>query len=264
MPGWRDFESQSTVQTEVRDGQVAGSRSYERLLVPAVAGESAIPALEYNYFDPETGRYETARTEPIPIAIAPGAAGTTGTTGTPAGPAAGAQTAAAEQAVPDIRHIKQVPAQLSPGEQPLTRSPVYWAAWGLPVLGAAGLWGWQRRQRHWEKNAGLARSSQARKKAKKALAGAHKHGRDPFDAARQILTGYLSDKLGRPVAGLTHQALAELLAGRGVDADLAERIEVLLVSGELGRFAPGAGEPGYDKSLLQEVGFLVDALDKVL
>ena len=258
MPGWRDFETKATVQTEVRDGQLVGSRTYERLLVPTVEGESAIPALEYVYLNPESGQYETSRTEPIPVSIAPGGASE------PASPAAGGQKEAVEQVVSDIRHLKQVPAQLSTGDQPVTRSVVYWAAWGVPVVGALGYFAWQRRQRHWENNTSLARSSQARKKAKKARDQARKQGGNAYDAAGQILTTYLSDKLDRPLAGLTHQALAECLAQRGVNADLAERVEVILVSSELGRFAPGADDPGYAKSLLQEVGILIDALEKVL
>ena len=261
MPGWRELPSQATVQTEVRDGQMAGSRSYERVLVPTVAGETAVPALEYVFLDPGTGRYETSRTEAIPVSIAPGAAGV---------PAAGqnlpasAETEAVEQVVSDVRHIKQVPAVLGMGEQPVTRSLVYWAAWALPVVGALGYFTWQRRQRHWENNANLARSSQARKKAKKALAQARKQGGDAFGPGGQILITYLSDKLDRPLAGLTHQALAEYLGGRGVDAGLAEQAESVLVVSELGRFAPGADDPGYAKSLLQEVGHVIDALDKVL
>jgi hypothetical protein len=32
----------------------------------------------------------------------------------------------------------------------------------------------------------------------------------------------------------------------------------------MGRFAPGADDPGYAKSLLLKVGTLIDALEKVL
>ncbi len=258
MLGWRDFESQATVQTETRDGHLVGSRTYERLLVPTFEGELAISALEYVYFDPETGQYETRRTEPIPVSVAPGAPGGA------ASVAASGKQEAVEQVVPDIRHLKQVPAQLSMREQPVTKSTVYWAAWAVPVLSALGYFAWQRRQHHWANNAGLARSSKARKKAKSALARARKQGETAYDAAGHILTAYLSDKLDRPVAGLTHQALAESLAERGVDAALAERVEGVLVSSELGRFAPGADDPRYAHILLQEVDSLIDALEKAL
>jgi hypothetical protein len=260
MPGWRDFESEATVHTENRDGQVIGSRMYERLLVPAVAGESTIPALEYAYFDPEARVYEVARTEPIQVSIAPGTA--------PASadplPVARAEKETVEQHASDIRHLKAVPSELGTNEAPLTRSGLYWAAWIFPLFGAAGYFVWQQRQRYWERNLNLVRSSKARKKAKKALAQARRQKQDIYGTAGQILTAYLADKLDRPVAGLTHQALAEVLSQEGVGPDLIERIQVILTTSELGRFAPGADDPGYADSLLKEAGILIDALEKVL
>jgi hypothetical protein len=262
MSGWRDFETEATVHAEVREGVSVGSRVYERLLVPSVEGETAIPALVYTYFDPAAGAYQTISTDPIPVTIAAGEA-------QPAAPMGssvpvGESREVVEQATTDIRHLKPVPTGLEFAEQPVTRSGLYWAAWAFPVFGALGYWVWQKRQRYWENNLGLARSSQARRKAKKALSQARKQKQGVYGAAGQILTTYLADKLDRPVAGLTHQALTEILAAMGVASDLAERVEVVLVSSELGRFAPGADRPDHASSLLKEVDHLIDALEKDL
>jgi hypothetical protein len=263
MPGWRSFESQATVSTEVRDGRMVGSRVYERLLVPSAEGEYVIPSLEYVIFDPVAGQYRTLRSEPISVSIEPGdpgavatlpAVGGTVAENSPAG-AAPALAGSVKELATDIRHLKPVPEHLARASQPLPASGLYWMAWVFPALGAIGYFAWQRRQRYWENHLSLARSSQARSKARKALARARRQNGDPYSAASQILTIYLADKLDRPVAGLTHQALAELLAARG---------EVLLVTGELGRFAPGADGPGNAQSLLQEVDILISALEKVL
>jgi len=164
----------------------------------------------------------------------------------------------------DIRHLKPVPEDLELAAGPVTASTLYWAAWLFPIFGAAGYFVWQRRQRFWENNLGLARSSQARKKAKKALASARRQKTAAYEIAGQILMTYLSDKLDRPVAGLTHESLASLLAERGISTDLIERVEVLQVSSELGRYVPGADDPGHAVSLLDEVGMLIDALEKAL
>jgi len=82
--------------------------------------------------------------------------------------------------------------------------------------------------------------------------------------AGQILTTYLADKLDRPVVGLTHQALAELLAEKGVSAELVERVEVLLDSSTVGRFAPDAGNQDLAQDLLQELDILINALERAL
>jgi hypothetical protein len=258
VSGWRDFETQATVQTDVQGGLLAGSRLYERLLVPGAEGEFAIPPLEYVFFDPIAGGYQTISTEPIPVSIAPGSAEA------PAPLPVTGKKETVEQIATDIRHLKPVPSRISLDGQPVTGSALYWAAWVFPVFGAVGFFAWQRRQRYWDNNLGRARSSQARRKARKALAQARRQKQEAYDAAGQILTAYLADKLDRPVAGLTHQALADLLSSQGVSADLIERIEVLLVSSELGRFMPGADNADHARSLLKEVDILIDALERVL
>jgi hypothetical protein len=270
IDGWRSFESEATLHTEVRDGELVGSRTYERLLVPSVEGETTLPALQYAYFDPATGQYQVIQTEPIAVSIAagdPGAAGYQPATGNQ--DASGDLAAAdpkqpVEQLASDIRHLKPVPAHLGASDQPLAASGLYWAAWAFPLVGAAGFFAWQRRQRYLENNLDIARSSQARKKARKALSQARKQNGNASHAAGQILMAYLADKLNQPVAGLTHQALAGLLAERGLQPNLVERVDVLLVTSELGRFAPGADEPDHTRSLLQEVDTLIAALEKEL
>lgn len=262
IPGWRGFESESAVHTEVREGVSMGSRVYERLLVPSVAGESEVPALAYTYFDPVAEEYQTISTDPIPVTVAAGEGQPAATAGSTV--LASEPYESVEQTATDIRHLKPAPPSVASLDKPVTRSGLYWAAWVFPVFGAVGYWVWQRRQRYWESNLGLARSSQARKKARKALSLARRQKQGVYDAAGQILTTYLADKLDRPVAGLTHQALAETLAARGVSSDLVERVETVLVRSELGRFAPGADSPDHAASLLKEVDRLVDQLEKVL
>ena len=259
MPGWRGFESEATVSSEVREGVAVGSRVYERLLVPSRDGDFTVPSLEYVYFDPAVGEYHTIRTEPVPVSVAPGEPGTP----VPALRLNGTKETILQTAT-DIRHLKPLPSGLNMSEQPVTESSLYWVAWVFPVFGAAGYLVWQRRQQYWESNGGLARSAQARKKAKKAIAQTRKEKGGAYSAVGQILTTYLADKLDRPVAGLTHQALDEVLAGKGIEPDLVERVEVCLVSSELGRFAPGADNPGHARSLLREADILIDALEKAL
>lgn len=169
-----------------------------------------------------------------------------------------------EQNSADIRHVKPVPAELMFGSRNITGSPFYWLAWGIPLVGLVGHFAWKRRVRYWQNNGHLVRSSQARKKAKQAVAAALKSGQNMYDAAGYILSGYLADKLGQPVAGLTRPALAELLAAHGVPPDLTKRIQACLAAGELGQYAPGADDPAYAKNLLIEVDGIIRELEKVL
>lgn len=257
ITGWRTFESQATVNTDVQNGTVSGSRVYERLLVPGSAGQFTIPAIEYTYFDPAQGEYHTIATTPIPVSIEPG------DEPAPASVPLRGNTTTAVPQVNEVRHIKAVPSLLNLSRQPLTSQPLYWLAWGVPLAALVGDVVWQRREQYRQRNGAVVRSSQARKKAKKAMAQARKQD-DLYAAAYQILSAYLSDKLNQPVVGLTRQALASLLTEHGLTVYLVERIKECLDRSELGRFAPEANTPVHATALLTTVDDLIDELDKVL
>ncbi len=151
--------------------------------------------------------------------------------------------------------------ELRAGNQPVTKSPLYWLAWAVPLVGLVGNFVWQRRQQYWQNNAGLARSSKARQNAKKSLAGASQ-AKDIYSAAGLVLTDYLADKLNQPVAGLTHQALADLLTEKGLDPALIERINGCLTDAELGHFVPEADNPAHAQNLLKEIDIVIRDVEK--
>ena len=257
IPGWRAFESKATTDSSFADGRFSGTRTYERLLVPTVAGTTTLPPVRYSYFDPDSGEYHTLTTPPIRITVAPAA----DEPPVPAVTGGGKQDVT--QLATDIRHIKAVPPQLATARPPVTRSTGYWLLWGLPLLALAGNGLWVRRQSQLRQNTALARRLQARKRAKKALAAA-RAADDPYSAIGQAVTGYLSDKFNRPVGGLTQTALAELLAGAGLDGDAIKRVQTVLTACDMGRFSPAAGQAGHTESVLADAEMLIDDLEKVL
>jgi hypothetical protein len=119
---------------------------YERLLVPEQAGQFTIPPLEYSIFDPATGEYRTLTTESIPVDIAPG----DGLVTQNIAPAINDGQEIVEQVGIDIRHLKPIPAELNFGTQAVTNSPLYWLAWGVPLVGLVGHVVWKRRARYWQ------------------------------------------------------------------------------------------------------------------
>ena len=257
MPKWRTFETQGTINTQSQDGQVGGSRIYERLLVPEDAGQFTIPPIEYVYFDPVAAEYRTTGTEAIPVSISAGAAEV------PASPlliSSGKEEV--ELIATDIRYLEPVPPVLNLTSPPWSERGVYWLAWGFPMLALVGNFAWQWRRRHWRSNIAQVRSSQARRKARKALTQARRRQKDPYTAAGQILTTYITEKLNQPVGGLTHEALSNLFAQKGLGLHLAERVETCLAASEMGRFSPDGSDPGYAGSLLRQTDTLISDLDK--
>ena len=263
IPDWRSYDSQANINTTNQNGQMGGNVVFERLLVPLKEGQYTLPVLAYSYFDPTTGQYQTLTTEPIPVTVAPGEGGVSQR---PASSPASATTSTESPTQPatDIRHLKPVPAELRFDQQPVTRSPLYWLAWGVPLVGLVGHLALKRREQYWQNNRSLARSSRAGKKARKALAQARQSRQDSYSAASQVLTDYLADKLDQPVAGLTQPALAELLTEHNLSTNLIVQVEDCLATCELGRYAPGADQPAHAENLLAEVDGLIRDLEKAL
>ncbi len=235
-PGWRDFDSTSTTNTQVQDGRISGSQVYEKLLIPTEAGQLTLPPVNYTYFDPEQERYVTVSTDPIAVNVAPGANGETAAFNPDDTPKVGAGGDEVGETAVALRAIK--PLAEGKISQPVTQNPLYWLLWLVPVFGVALHYGWQKRQAYRQQNSALIRSQQAQKKANKAIKQAQKAGSDPYAAASRILLTYLMEKLNKPVQGLTQKELIALLTEEGAVATVAQKAADILTTCEMGRYAP--------------------------
>ncbi|HSN73990.1 MAG TPA: BatD family protein [Anaerolineae bacterium] len=258
-PAWRAFDSNSTTDTQFRDGLLTGERRIERMLVPTEPGELTLPGAEFSYFDPAASEYRTISTEPVTLAVSPGAA--TPVVQQPAD--TGQPTIAPVVVHPDLRPIKGAAASQGIVVSPsLPQQPVYWALWALPVALVAGQAVWQRRQRLGQANVAVLRSKNAAKQASRALREAEKRPENAGEAASRILAEYMGDKLQRPVTGLTQRALADLLLVHNVSPSLVARVQALLTQCEVGRYAPADYTANGGDQLLADTQQLIDALEQ--
>ena len=249
MPGWRSFDGESSVHTQITDGDLTGRRTVERVYVPSAPGEFTIPAIPFSFFDPIAEEYRTVLTEPIPLTVAP----SSWQQSTPPP----SDRDEVERLGTDIRHIKPVPEELRPAGQPITAGIAYRLGWAAPLAAiamAAGLKLYGRRQR----DPVEARRRAAYRNAMRAIESPG--AADPADAAGAALSAYLGDVLGQGIAGMTQAELAEALSGHGVDDALAGRVLDALSLSEDARFAPGIDLAGY--SLLDEVRHLLADLER--
>ena len=256
---WRVFESPSESSSSVVDGQLVGTRTYERVLVPEKAGVLTVPEIGYTFYDPSVEEYVEAVTEPIVMSIA-GADGMS-----PLLPSPGGGTAV-ERAGSDVRHIKPVPSTLQQSGSGLIGGFVYWAAWGVPLLALVGAVAWRRRQTASERGLAAVRKRNALPEARNALARAGESGADPRVAVADILSEYLSARLDMPVTGLTHEAVDRWLQGLGVPLELALQVEGILGAAEMAKYAPEvddalAAEEHFERAarLLNEIEEAIDA-----
>jgi hypothetical protein len=255
---WRSYESTSTVDSQTQNGRVTGSRTIEQLMVPGSAGEFSIPTITYTFFNPQTETYQTVSTSPITIHVSEGAAGTNLSQSSPD------VNAPSDWPENDIRHIKTAPDSLAAARKSLVASPVYWLLWLVPVGALLIDVAWQRRRRYLSQNPDLVRSSRAQKKAHQLLVQARKQKTDPYAAIGQALTGYLSDRLNHPVAGMSQADLVDFLDRKGLPPSLTRQITETLMLGDMGRFTPTGADQDSAKELFKEMEKLIARIEKVL
>ncbi len=254
VAGWRSFAGSSSIDIQTLGGKVIGSRSIDRIYVPNAEGEFVIPAISYSYFDNYSESYETISTVPITVFVGSGRG-----EDSPESQMGGDQL---ERFGTDIRHIMLAPDSLERSKGLVVESPMYWSAWLLTLLvvlvgGAWKIFITTRRRR-------AATSVMARTRALETLEIARQQEGEPYDAAVSVLISYLSEILGHPVAGLTHQGLIRLLVSRGVDNGLLHIINNKMVDSERVRFTTGSLVEVTEGSVLDDTADLIVGLDRYL
>jgi hypothetical protein len=238
-----DFEKYDPKVTDTITSKVngiAGSRSYNYLLIPRHQGTYTIEPVKFSYFNPATRRYVTLTTKPFTINVAKGANESNVT----------ALSLADKQDIKlldkDIRYIKTGSAHLSKEGDEFLGSGWYYLLLLLgPVLAIGALV-----YRKWdEKNNSdivKVKSRKASKIAAKHLASAqqqliNKNQKAFYDDLFKGIYGYLSDKLNIPYANLDKETIAAALKAHKVNESLIRQLEETLDLCDMARYAPVTG-----------------------
>ncbi len=163
--GLKTYGVKATVQPD-------GSKVFEQTIVPTRAGAVTLPGVELAYFDPAAKQYRVAKTQPVTLQVAPGAA------------TAGLDATAA----PDMAPNETMPGALHASLVPLVLRPEAWAVPGFALLVAlalagAGVW---RRSSVRRARARQAEVDRAVGEAREVMRAAARRGDAPafFAAAR--------------------------------------------------------------------------------
>ena len=147
--GWKTYPPKSTFEPADSAGY-QGTKTFEQVAIPKDDNVKEIPALRFSFFDPETRRYETRTTAPIPVQV----------TGAPANLAAPVAPAAVTPApaAPDL-----VPNKVERGGSVATLRPIFLNPWflgvqGLPLSALAVGLTMIRRKRRFAADPSLARA----------------------------------------------------------------------------------------------------------
>jgi len=225
-------------------GKVGGRRTQEYLVMAQQTGSFTLPPLSFPFFNPETGRYEVVKTEPLTLTVLPGPEGSNLLAQGPSGAKPDGVSAKNVLAAGGLRPLRYQ-AHFTQARPPLWQRRFFVPALLAPIGAwlAIALIGFVRARLTEEDETSLKRK-QARA-ARRRLAAAEKlklAGKPAafFGEVEKALIQFLEAKLGGPLAGLTRDALDARLHAAGASEDRRMEILRVLEACDLGRFAPGA------------------------
>ncbi|MCB0191261.1 MAG: BatD family protein [Anaerolineae bacterium] len=268
---WRTYDSFKSQSMNMKNGQMQGTRVYERLIVSDKLGDLTIPPSQLVYFDPVAEEYRTASTKSLKVRVI-----------APPTPDPASATATAVAMIPAATPVGQAGnVDLDTDNEPSIINPNFsgslessWSVilpmgvvlvWticaGIPtavVVGAGGLWLWQKRQK---KNGSEADAiNQPKEMMHPAIAQALTMSNDNYQAVSRALTDYLGQRLGSSVKGLTRMELAERLKADNLSMLQIHKINDYLARSEMGRYGPQTDNAGWD--LLAKADKLLFELDE--
>jgi len=258
-PGLKLFEPKVGSDTRAVRGRIASRRTWEWILVPLAPGELQLPELRFDYFDPSRGEYRSAQAALPPLVVR--------RDGSPDASLA-ASGGEVQLQRRELAFIKPLRGPLRFASERVHRSSgflvllVLPAAW-VPLGVALGRW-----RARLAGNRGLARARRARAVASKRLRAARRllHEDDSATFQEEVaraLVEYVADVFDRSAAGLSYEAADELLASRGLDAEIRRSFRATLESCDFARFVPQAAKGERRAELLREATELVERLERV-
>jgi hypothetical protein len=185
---WKTYPPKSSFNTS-DPLSFSGMKTFEQPVIASKAGVQELPGLTFSYFDPNTRRYETARSAPLTVSISPALADSR--TAPQAPSASLAESTYAAGLRPDRVETTAVPSLI-----PLYLQPKFLAVPSIVVLAFAAGWVSARRRRGvGERESASDRiASRAAKRALAQMQGAARAGDAAlfFESARTALQSVLA------------------------------------------------------------------------
>lgn len=198
-----------------------------------------IPPIPFAFFDPQSEKFETVRSEPIPLQVKPAEKLAVSQIVDSTGKRPAAPDRLTESAGGILANYTGMDEVLK--HQDLTWGPATGAALLLPPIALAVAWFGRRRSERLRTDVGFARGRRARREAIARLAHADStSARETAAAVCSAISQYVADRCNVPGGGLTRSAVVEQLGSRAVDAALIQEVNSLLEECETIHYA-GSG-----------------------
>jgi len=264
IDGVKVYEDTPSVNVKNYNDTIVGEKVYKLALVPQQTGKTVIPTISISYFNPQTGRYETASSAPVSLNVLP-SENETFVVAKPAAPRGGGeQTLQRKDDILPI-HERIGPIERSRTERWVRRLRI--VAYPLPIIAYLFCLGIVRHRERLRTDIAYRRSRTALKKAEDHIRKAEDAiNENIWDAAfmecSRAVTEYLADKLNVPAGGLTPADIESALSRHGVPPNILKEVVRFLESCDYGRFAPSEKAPGMSRNYIGKARGILEYLEK--
>jgi hypothetical protein len=257
-PDFEVFPPEVTERVRPTGEGLAGSKTFEYVLIPRAPGRREIPSIDVVYFDRAAEAYRTATGGALQLVVSGEVVD---------GPGAVTRGGVA-QLREDIRFIRLGSLELRrTAGGPVFVGVSFWLLLLLPMAAVAGAVVLRRHQDLLAGDVAYARGRKAGRVARKRLAEARRlsDGDDPrafYAEVARAVRGLVADRLNLAEAGLQTTEVGSALASKGIDEDVRDRVLQCLEHCDRQRFAPPADDAEERSRFLGGVTELMTALDR--
>ena len=242
------FSPTTDLNTQVGSSNVSGSVKFDYSFMPMETGSFEIPDVPLVYFNPTTGRYETAVAKGYTLSVA-----------------RGSESSRSQAALAFSSGLEKNSGRLSKVYTPYVYNFYYWLFWFiLPALILLIVVIVYRHHLAEQADIVALRSKKAAKMARRRLRRAAEclkvNNVDKFyDEMLRAVWGYLGDKLKLPTSELNRANVQQLLQEREIPSESQEKLIKLIDDCEFAKYSPS--QTHEDMNLVYEEG--VSTLDNL-
>lgn len=229
-----------------RTTTISGSKTITYAITPRTPGDYDIPAINFSFFNPQTGKYTTVTTKPHKLHVSPGQGGSSKRTAS---------------TLTDIHPVSTAIPSGSGSGLPLLHTAGYWSAVALPLFAFIGIIAWKRREEEMSKDTVQLRNRRANKVALKRLSAANallqKNERKPFyEEISKAIWLYLSDKLNIPLSSLSKENVWDALNGKDISPELQQQVARVMDECETALYAGIGGSQQMNQTYTDAVAVI--------
>ena len=234
------YDPRPTDDVKAGNNGVSGTKTIEYLFQPRFEGDYTIPAISFTYFNPASGQYVTKSTQEYSLHVEKGTEEQSATV------VSSLRKQDVQLIGKDIRFLKQGKANLHLKGTTFYGSTLFYLIYILSAILFLVIYIVYRKKARENANIALMRNKKANRVATKRLKAAagfmKQNNNEAFhEAILKAFQGYLSDKLGIPIADLNRETSLAKLREKNVDEEVINDLNEVIDHCEFARYAPSGG-----------------------